>query len=574
VTAFVHLVALLSRRVYFVNARYLGLYDAVVISLCGIPAALTLGLGQHYVGFTKHTATSLLVTVLYLFLSTTALLLLRLANRSSIQRARNSAANVSSARRILVVGAGDAGEAIVREITLRHRGRFTALGLVDDDDSKRHMRIHGVPVIGKTDDIPRLVEEYEIDEVILAIPVANGGQIRRIHNLCREVGAPVRTLPALSNIFEPNNSLTSQLREVQIEDLLRRDPVTTEMDQIEEYVSGENILITGGGGSIGQELARQVARLNPASLILVGKGENSLYEIQQELLQTTSIAPNVVVADVRDKAAMAAVFQEYRPTVVFHAAAHKHVPLMQKNLREAIRNNVLGTLNTAELAVKYGAAKFILISTDKAVRPSSVMGATKRVCEMIVSAMGQATETEFATVRFGNVLGSRGSLVPLLTAQIKRGGPVTVTHSEMTRYFMTIPEAVQLVLQAGAMGQRGEIFILDMGEPVKIDELARELIRLHGLVPDEDIAVKYTGIRPGEKIHEELVYNEADLKPTSHPKIRVVSQREPVDLSALRRTVDNLVEVAEFESPEQARQLLMQVSWQKGGVPVYDSYLG
>jgi FlaA1/EpsC-like NDP-sugar epimerase len=322
-------------------------------------------------------------------------------------------------------------------------------------------------------------------------------------------------------------------------------------------------MITGGGGSIGSELARQISNFTPANLIILGKGENSVYEIEQELVHTSQFHPSSVVADVRDRQSMETAFKQQKPTVVFHAAAHKHVPLMQHNPIEAIRNNVWGTWLTAELSVKYGVQQFIYVSTDKAVKPTSIMGATKRVGEMIVSSLAARTETSFAIVRFGNVMGSRGSLIPLLKAQIKRGGPVRVTHPEMTRYFMTIPEAVQLILQAGAIGKRGEVFLLDMGEPIKIIDLANDLIRLHGLVPGEDIEVQYTGVRPGEKIHEELLYEQEHLTPTTHQKIRVVRNQKSIEWEWLRSEVEALLDLCEQGKAEEARQCLMELAWGK-----------
>ncbi|RYG78705.1 polysaccharide biosynthesis protein, partial [bacterium] len=459
--------------------------------------------------------TPLLVPVLFGFLVGFALCALRVYQRSLAWRSKGGGGLRS---RTLVVGAGDAGEATVRELARLPNGDHEIIGLVDDNPEKAHLLIHGRPVLGTIDELPRLVVDHSIDEVLVAMPSARGEVIRRVYELCAPSEARVRTLPSVAAVASAPESISRQFREIEIEDLLRRAPIHTDLRKIAGYLSGEHVMITGGGGSIGSELARQIARLSPASIILVGKGENSVYEIEQELIQAAGMTPIAVVADVRDTVAMERVYAEYRPTVVFHAAAHKHVPLMQRNPYEAIRNNVLGTLNVGELALRYGVKKFILISTDKAVKPSSVMGATKRICEKIVAALAIRGDTEFAAVRFGNVLGSRGSLIPLLKAQIKRGGPVRITHQEMTRFFMTIPEAVQLVVQAGALGSRGEVFVLDMGEPVRINDLALDLVRMHGLRPGVDIGVQYTGMRPGEKLHEELLYDAEDLVASSHPK--------------------------------------------------------
>jgi len=568
-TVAIHVATLVLRSAYSASVRYFGQHDAITLGLAAVPAACVFCFGIRESGFRLGFINSTVIIILYVFLSTAGLVLLRLATLSRFHSLLARAFPRTPIRRMLIVGAGDAGETILHEMARRQVWQVKAIGFVDDDDAKQQLRIHGVPVLGTTEDIPSLVRKHLIDEIILAIPIASGPQLRRIHEICRSTNARIRTLPAIGNLFERANSLTSQLREIRIEDLLRRDPVECNPAELASYIEGRTVMITGGGGSIGSELARQLAKLNPQKLILLGKGENSLYEIQQELIQTKNIVPTVVVADVRDEHSMSAVFRAHRPSVVFHAAAHKHVPLMQDNLREAIRNNVLGTLVTSRLAHEYGADKFVLISTDKAVRPTSVMGATKRICEMIVCAMAQESETEFAAVRFGNVLGSRGSLVPLLTAQIRRGGPITVTDPAMTRYFMTIPEAVQLVLEAGSLGKRGEICILDMGEPVRIDDLARELIRLHGLVPDEDISILYTGVRPGEKLHEELVYNAQDLLPTDHPKIRSVRHTHVYDLALLRVIIGDLLQIADSGDSDRAMTFLMDLCSPHARVATY-----
>ncbi len=569
-----HLLLLWNRGIYSLESRYIGFHDAVLIGLAGLPSALAMGVGDYLLKITTLRFGPVLTILLYALVATNGLLAIRVARRYS-HRVRQDAARKSGAKkRVLVVGAGDAGEMFVRELVKSRESCAMVVGFVDDDPAKRNLKIHGVPVLGRIADIVSLVHDHAIGEIVIAIPAATGDQMRKIHNLCRRVFVPVRTLPSVSKLFTQGAKLSSQLRQISIEDLLRRAPVETDTDGIGEYIGGEHVLVTGGGGSIGSELARQIALLNPATIILVGKGENSLYEIEQELIHAQGLAPVVIVADVRDEESMETVFRDHRPTVVFHAAAHKHVPLMQRNVREAIRNNIIGTLVMAQLAVRYGVAKFILISTDKAVRPSSVMGATKRVCEMLVTAMAQTSETQFAAVRFGNVLGSRGSLVPLLESQIKRGGPVTVTHPEMTRFFMTIPEAVQLVLQAGALGGRGEIFILDMGEAIKIDDLARELIWLHGLVPEQDIEIRYTGVRPGEKLHEELVYDSNDLKGTTHPKISMVENGSGAGPQALKAAIAQLVELTHQEEPDHARQMLMDLAWNKHNLNLLSPYMG
>jgi FlaA1/EpsC-like NDP-sugar epimerase len=553
------LVLLLWRGAYSVNPRYFGLGDFLGIGLSvSIVTVFQFCLPVTPDGDLKR---SLARGLLFAGMLAVGLSSVRIVKRiRSWQDSRQSEVKV---RRTLIIGAGDAAEMIMREIKRSSHPVHRIVGFVDDDPEKQSSLIHQVPVLGRTPQIPELVKDHDIEELLIALPSATGEDMRRITQLCQSSDARVRTLPPVKTLLTGGPQIFSHLREVDIEDLLRREPVQTDLESIAKYISGERVLITGGGGSIGSELARQIASLSPANLVLLGKGENSIYEIEQELLQTNRFQPSCIIADVRDKASMEAAFEKFRPTVVFHAAAHKHVPLMQGNPIEAIRNNILGTWQTSDLAIKYGAKRFINVSTDKAVKPSSVMGATKRVGEMIVTSMGRRSETEFAIVRFGNVMGSRGSLIPLLKAQIKRGGPVRVTHPEMTRYFMTIPEAVQLILQAGAIGERGEIFILDMGDPIKILDLAMDLIRLHGLVPGEDIEVQFTGVRPGEKLYEELLYDTEKLSDTSHPKIRMVEEPFTMQWDLLRTEIQNLLELCAEGRAEDARHSLMELAWGK-----------
>lgn len=553
------LVLLLWRGAYSVNPRYFGLGDFLGIGL----SVSIVTVFQFCLPVTPDAdlKRSLARGLLFAGMLATGLSAVRIVKRiRSWQDSRQPEVKV---RRTLIIGAGDAAEMIMREIKRSSHPVHRIIGFVDDDPEKQSSLIHQVPVLGRTPQIPELVKDHDIEELLIALPSAKGEDMRRITQLCQSTDARVRTLPPVKTLLTGGPQIFSHLREVDIEDLLRREPVQTDLESIAKYISGERVLITGGGGSIGSELARQIASLSPANLVLLGKGENSIYEIEQELLQTNRFQPSCIIADVRDKASMEAAFEKFRPTVVFHAAAHKHVPLMQGNPIEAIRNNILGTWQTADLAIKYGAKRFINVSTDKAVKPSSVMGATKRVGEMIVTSLGHRSETEFAIVRFGNVMGSRGSLIPLLKAQIKRGGPVRVTHPEMTRYFMTIPEAVQLILQAGAIGEQGEIFILDMGEPIKILDLAMDLIRLHGLVPGEDIEVQFTGVRPGEKLYEELLYDTEKLSITSHPKIRMVEEPFTMQWDLLRSEIQNLLELCAEGKAEDARHTLMELAWGK-----------
>lgn len=554
------LLVMLKRGVYYVNVRYIGMFDFLNLAFIWAGLALPILWAERTFQITGHTNGMLLLPILFPLICSGLLASVRVAAKVRHTKASHSKSNNTKEAKVLIVGAGDSGELIVREFAKGLSRHQSIIGLVDDDIYKRNLRIHGKPVLGGCEDIPALVESYQIDEILIACPSASGAQIRRIFNYCSSTLAKVKTLPSL-NALVHGQPMTTNLREIQIDDLLRREPVRTNLSEITAYLGGERILITGGGGSIGSELARQIAGMSPACIILVGKGENSIYEIEQELLTVSHVKPISIIADVRDPAMMEQIFQAHQPTIVFHAAAHKHVPLMESNPCEAIKNNVGGTLNLSTLSISYGIKRFILISTDKAVNPSSVMGATKRICEMLVSGFGQNTETSFSVVRFGNVLGSRGSLIPLLKNQIRRGGPVTLTHKEMTRYFMTIPEAVSLVLQAGALGRAGEIFLLDMGEPMRIEDLALELIRLHGLMPGDDIEVRYIGVRPGEKLHEELLYKQEDLLPTTHPKIKVVGNMPTIEMQILRKQVEALIEVCATSDTVALKRRLIEMAW-------------
>jgi FlaA1/EpsC-like NDP-sugar epimerase len=449
---------------------------------------------------------------------------------------------LQDARRALIVGAGAAGEMIVKELIGHPALMLNPVGFVDDDRSKHGHRLCDLPVLGGLSAIPDLVLAHGIDEVVIALPRAPGALVREVVRAALAVGVKTRTVPAMFDIISGRVTVAS-LRQVEIQDLLRREPIQTDLDQVRSLATGETVLVTGAGGSIGSELCRQLARLEPAQIVLLGHGENSIFDILAELAeQFPTVTAVPVIADVRDRERLRQVFAQYRPYSVFHAAAHKHVPLMEGNMAEAVTNNVLGTKNVAELAAEFWAEHLVLISTDKAVRPTNVMGATKRVAEQIVQEIAEAHERKFVAVRFGNVLGSRGSVVPTFLRQIHKGGPVTVTHPEMRRYFMTIPEAVQLVLQAGAIGRGGEVFVLDMGEPVKVLDLATDLIRLSGLEVGTDIEIRFTGARPGEKLFEELFFDSESAIPTDHPKVlRAKNGALPIGLSTV---VDALVEAA------------------------------
>lgn len=442
-------------------------------------------------------------------------------------------------KRVLVVGAGEAGLMVLREMNLRSDG-LDIVGLIDDDPAKVRKRIGAITVFGTTSELPKFIENLFIDQVIIAMPSAPPSETRRIVEMCRQAEVETRILPGLYELIDGKVSI-NQLREVSLEDLLGRDPVKLDTKSISGYIAGRSVLVTGAGGSIGSELCRQIMRFRPSRLILLGKGENSIFTIQQELVarKIEGVEVVAVIADVRENQRMKGVFEQFKPEVVFHAAAHKHVPLMESNVSEAVANNVFGTKCVAELSASFGVKTFVLVSSDKAVNPTSVMGATKRTAELVIQNLAQLTETKYVAVRFGNVLASRGSVIPLWKQQISKGGPITVTHPEATRYFMLIPEAVQLILQAGALGNGGEIFVLDMGKPVKILDLANDLIRFSGLSPGVDIDIEFVGLRPGEKLYEELLTEEEGLTKTVYEKI-FVGQPQPIDRQSLQNSMDRL----------------------------------
>lgn len=428
------------------------------------------------------------------------------------------------AKRVLVLGAGRAGEALVRE--LRRENRFRPVGFVDDNRQLRGAKVHGVPVVGELERLPEIAREVAAEMVLIAMPSTNNVQMQRIVALCEATGLPFRTVPRLQDVVEGRSSF-NQLKEVAIEDLLGRDPVSLDWTAIRTGLAGRRVLVSGGGGSIGSELCRQMARLGVESLCIVEVSEYNLYRMEQELrAEFPDLVLQTVLGDCGDAAVIEHAMALASPQAVFHAAAYKHVPLLQEQSREAFRNNVLATQTVALAAVRHGVESFVLISTDKAVNPTNVMGASKRVAELLCQTLARESDTRFITVRFGNVLDSAGSVVPLFREQIRRGGPVTVTHPEITRYFMTIPEACQLILQAATLGQGGEIFALDMGEPVRIRYLAEQMIKLTGKQPERDIQIVYTGLRAGEKLFEELFHEQEHYQPTGHPKIMLAQPRE------------------------------------------------
>jgi FlaA1/EpsC-like NDP-sugar epimerase len=442
-------------------------------------------------------------------------------------------------KRALIVGAGDAGQMVARELSQRGDVGVDVIGLIDDDPQKVKKRIGRYTVFGTTNQLAKFIEELFIDQVVIAMPSAPPSEIRRIVEICRNAEVQTRILPGLYDLIGGKVSV-NQLREVSLEDLLGREPVDLDTASIATYIEGRRVLITGAGGSIGSELCRQIIKFQPKELLLLGKGENSIFSIYHELKRSPEpVALSSLIADVGDQNRMANIFEKFRPQVVFHAAAHKHVPLMEDNVSEAISNNIGGTKVVAELSHQFGVETFVLVSSDKAVNPTSVMGATKRIAELIVQDLSRRSKTKYAAVRFGNVLDSRGSVIPFWREQIANGGPLTVTHKDVIRYFMLIPEAVQLIIQAGALANGGEIFVLDMGKPVKMIDMAYDLIKLSGLRPNIDIDIQFIGLRPGEKLFEELLTDEEGLSRTATKKI-LVGKPQPTDASYLARQLDKL----------------------------------
>ena len=461
----------------------------------------------------------------------------------------------------MIIGGGEAGAMIIKEFQNSSYLNQKICCVIDDNPAKQGKYLRGIKIMGGRGDICRLVQELKIEEIIVAMPSAPRSEVKEILNICKETDCELRVLPGLYQMIKGEVSI-SQLRKVEIEDLLGRDPIRVQLDEIMGYVAGKVILVTGGGGSIGSELCRQVAAHEPKRLIIFDIYENNAYDIQQELKDKyPDLDLVVLIGSVRNTHRINSVFEKYRPDIVYHAAAHKHVPLMEDSPNEAIKNNVFGTYKTAMAADKYGAKRFVLISTDKAVNPTNIMGASKRLCEMVIQMMNRHSATEFVAVRFGNVLGSNGSVIPLFKKQIEKGGPVTVTHPDIIRYFMTIPEAVSLVLQAGALAKGGEIFVLDMGEPVKILDLAENLIRLSGYKPYEDIDIEFTGLRPGEKLYEELLMSEEGLQETPNKLIHIGKPIE-FDEEKFREQLELLKKTADKDS-DSIKQLVKEI------VPTY-----
>ncbi len=468
--------------------------------------------------------------------------------------------NVKDKKRMLIVGGGDSTASVLREISNYSQNKYLPVAIVDDDREKIGREIMGVRVEGSTEEIPEICEKFGVEVILFSIVSISSKNRRRILDICAKTNLEVRIIPNIYEVITSGSSIDMAMRKIKVEDLLGRDPIIFDKNQYGDYLIGKTILVTGGGGSIGSELCRQIAKIPPKKLIILDVYENSAYEIQQELKRKygSNLNLEVEIITICDKSQLERLFEKEKIDVVFHAAAHKHVPLMEKNAEEAVKNNVFGTLNLLECADKYGVQRFVQISTDKAVNPTNIMGATKRICEMMVQSKDKTSKTEFVAVRFGNVLGSNGSVIPLFEEQIKTMGPVTVTHPDIIRYFMTIPEAVSLVLTAGGLAKGGEIFVLDMGEPVKIKSLAENLIRLSGFVPHEDIKIEYVGLRPGEKLYEELLMDEEGIKKTESKKI-YIGHPINMDEKAFYDDIEKLRDVAARGNYFEIEAMLMKI---------------
>ena len=533
-----YLVSFFALGLYKNMWAYAGLIEYINVMYANIASFFVVVILDQTRNYPISTS-SIIIGTVFTFIGTEGI---RIAYRIVMNKSKTGILDKPIKRtNILIIGAGMAGKLLIHEMTHNSNLNYEIMGLIDDNRSKLHQSISGVSVIGTTEDIPRLVEELDIDEVIFAIPSLSGEQKSRILNILNQTKVRLKTLPNISEIINKGIDI-STIRDVEITDLLGRKEIELDLSSMTEYIDGKVILVTGGGGSIGSELCRQIARFRPKQLIIFDIYENNAYDIQLELLHNfPQLNLLVLIGSVRDRKKVKEVFQTYKPDFVFHAAAHKHVPLMETSPKEAIKNNVFGTLNLVQAADAAGTSRFLLISTDKAVNPTNIMGATKRLCEMILQSYNQISKTTcYVAVRFGNVLGSNGSVIPLFKKQIKEGGPVTVTHREITRYFMTIPEAVKLVLTAGSFASGGEIFVLDMGEPVKIYDLAKNLIRLSGYEPEVDIKINVTGLRPGEKLYEELLMSEEGLTKTKNSLI-FIGQPTELDWQTLIQRLNELI---------------------------------
>lgn len=529
--------------IYRIIWRYISIPETLRIMYSLAATSLLLLAGRLLLAYTFNILSVPLSIIIFDFvLSAAALLGIRVLRRISFeesQKRRVKPLSEKEQKNVLLIGAGRAGVRTIDEIKGRGDMNLNVRGFIDDDNFKQNAVIHGLKVIGKISDLPSLVEELSIDHVIISIAQTSRQNIRRIIDICKDIPVKVRTIPGLFELIQGNVTI-SRIRDLRIDDLLGRPTVEFNKDMVKQYLSGKTVMVTGAGGSIGSELIRQIAVCSPRKILLIERAEFALFTIEQEILQKFSNVEIIpLIADITDRQRLESIFKIYQTQVVFHAAAHKHVPLMERNRVEAVKNNILGTLSVGETAGKFGVESFVLISSDKAVNPTSVMGASKRVAELITVSLDKKYKTQYISVRFGNVIGSTGSVVPIFQQQIERGGPVTITHPEMKRYFMTIPEATQLVLEAGVIGEGGEIFVLDMGDPVKIYDLALDTIRLSGFEPERDIKITYTGLRPGEKLSEELQGLEENLTKTKHPKI-FIGQNKTILNDEVWRAVEKL----------------------------------
>ncbi|WP_209459268.1 nucleoside-diphosphate sugar epimerase/dehydratase [Youngiibacter multivorans] len=522
--------------IYKILWTFAGTDEFLIAIAAGIISHLVCVVLSKLMNFEIEYSIQLLAGIFAILLSCSFRILFRVHRRIQVLRGKHSRTLRKNA---LIVGGGAAGAIVIKEMKKSVNDEYNPVAVIDDDKYKLGTSILGVKVVGNRYCIEEISRKYSIDVILLAIPSGSTDDKKEILDICKKTDCRIQLVPGIDELFDDENIL-SKVRDVDVDDLLGREPVKLDMQGITDYIEDKVVLVTGGGGSIGSELCRQIVKFKPKMLIVLDIYENNAYDLQNELKYSCpDINLKTVIASVRDKKRLDSIFREYSPDVVFHAAAHKHVPLMEYSPSEAIKNNVFGTLNTAEVADKHSVKRFVLISTDKAVNPTNIMGASKRMCEMIVQAMDRVSDTEFVAVRFGNVLGSNGSVIPLFKKQIERGGPITVTHRDITRFFMTIPEAAQLVMQAGAYAQGGEVFVLDMGKPVKIYDLALDLIKLSGLKVGIDIDIEVTGLRPGEKLYEELLMDEEGLRKTTHNKI-FIGRPSEINIQELREKLDEL----------------------------------
>lgn len=550
----IHTVSFKLFRCYSSLWRYAGEEELVSILLACLVYVIPVYIAHRLIGIDYSILFYIVSTILIIGYTGG----LRLVYRTG-RRFKTRMIVSQDSQRVLVVGAGSAGQMIINELKENPQLKKVPVGIIDDDINKIGRVIHNVKILGNTSQVKEIVEKENVDEIILAMANVDKARKSEIINICKETKCKLKTIPGIYEIIDGKVDI-KKIRDVDIEDLLGREPIKVNMEEMSGYIEERTVLVTGGGGSIGSELCRQIASFNPKHLIIVDNYENNAYAIQQELIRKYEGKLNLstIIASIREYKRMDEIFNEYKPEVVFHAAAHKHVPLMEKSPSEAIKNNIFGTLNVATLADKYRVKRMVLISTDKAVNPTNIMGATKRAAEMIIQTINEKSSTEFVAVRFGNVLGSNGSVIPLFKKQIAEGGPVTITHPDIIRYFMTIPEAVQLVLQAGAMAKGGEIFILDMGEPVKIVDLANNLIKLSGFEPGIDIKIEYTGLRPGEKLYEELLMAEEGITKTENSKIFI---GKPIDINTVKvyKSLEILKRIVDREEVELIESVIREL---------------